>query len=100
MARTFVAEDHHTDEVLEHLAEYEGLEHVRVRRRADLLTLESGPKDDVVPHTRFRRVGVHKWQIEMPLKGGGWDRTPYRGQLIESLDAVIIQFPWMLAPRH
>jgi hypothetical protein len=100
VARAFDCENHHADEVLEHLAEYGGLEHVRVRKRADLLTLESGPKDDVVPHTRFRRVGVHRWQIEMPLQGGGWDRTPMRGQLLEVLDAVINQFPWMLAPRH
>ena len=100
MARTFSVEEQHTEEVLEHLAEYEGLEHVRARRRADLLTLESGPKDDVVPPTRFRRVGVHKWQIEMPLMGGGWDRTSLRGQLVESVDLVVTQFPWMLAPRR
>lgn len=100
MARNFAVEDHHTEEVLEHLAEYEGLQHVRARRRADVLTLESGPKNDVVPHTRFRRVGVHKWQIEMPLRGGGWDRTPLRGQLVESVHLVVTQFPWMLAPRQ
>ena len=98
MARAFTVEDHHAEEVLEHLAEHEGLQHVRARRRADLLTLESGPRDDIVPHTRFRRVGVHKWQIEMPLRGGDWDRTPMRGQLLAVLDAVITQFPWMLAP--
>ena len=100
MPRAFTVDEEHLDKVLEHLAQFEGLDHVRARRRTDLLTLESGPKDDVVPHTRFRRVGVHRWQIEMPLKGGGWDRTPFRGQLIEVLDAVISQFPWMLAPRH
>jgi hypothetical protein len=66
VARSFAVEDHHTEEALEHLAKYEGLEHVRARRRADLTTFESGPKDDVVPHTRLRRVGVHRWQIEMP----------------------------------
>jgi transposase len=82
------------------LAQYESLEHLRARKRADLITLESGPQDDVVPHTRLRRVGVQKWQIEMPLRGGGWDRTPLRGQLTEQLDLVITQFPWMLAPRH
>ncbi len=98
MAR-FVVEDHHPADVLEHLAQYDGLAHVRARKRADVITLESGPKDAVVPHTRLRRVGVHKWQIEMPLRGGGWDRTPLRGQLFEQLDVVINQFPWMLA-RH
>ena len=100
MPRTFTVEEEHTDEVVDHLANYEGLEHVRARRRADLLTLESGPPNDAVPHTRFRRVGVHRWQIEMPLKGGGWDRTPWRGQLLEVVGRVIDEFPWMLAPRH
>src|ERR1700736_4820685 len=100
MARAFTVEVHHTEEILEHLAEYEGLQHIRARRRADLLTLESGPRDDVVPHTCLRRVGVHRWQIEMPLRGGAWDRTPMRGQLLEVLHTVITQFPWMLAPRH
>jgi hypothetical protein len=99
VARRFLVEDHHGDEVLDHLAEYEGLEHVRARRRADLLTLESGPKDDPVPRTRFRRVGVHVWQLEMPLRGGAWDRTPMRGQLLELVEAVIAQFGWMLQPR-
>jgi hypothetical protein len=98
--RAFTVDEDHVDNVVEHLAKYEGLAHLRARRRTDLLTLESGPKDDIIPHTRFRRVGVHRWQIEMPLKGGGWDRTQFRGQLIEVLDAVISQFPWMLASRH
>ena len=99
MARGFVVEDHHADEVLDRLAEVEGLDHIRARRRADLLTLESGPKPDPIPHTRFRRVGVHRWQLEMPLRGG-WDRTPERAQLIELLDAVIKNYGWMLARRY
>lgn len=100
MARSFVVDEHHAEEVRQHLAQYEGLEHVRARRRSDLLTLESGPKDNVIPHTRLRRVGVHKWQIEMPLRGGGWDATGLRGPLVEALDLVVSEFPWMLAPRH
>lgn len=98
MVRSLVAEEHHVDEVVEHLAEYEGLEHLRARRRADLLTLESGPKNDPFPHTRFRRVGVHKWRLEMPTHSGRWQTTPIRAQLIELVDAVITQFGWMLAP--
>jgi len=95
----FRAEDYQADELLDHLAEYDGLDHIRVRRRADLLILESGPKTDAIPHTRFRRVGEHKWQLEMPLCGGGWDRTPERAQLLELLDAVIANYGWMLARR-
>lgn len=100
MARPFTVEEHHPDEVLDYLAEYEGLEHLRARRRADLLTLESGPMADPIPHTRFRRLAVHKWQIEMPLRGGGWDRTPMRGPLRDLLDAVVTEFGWILQPRE
>jgi hypothetical protein len=35
----------------------------------------------------------------MPLVGSGWDRTPLRGPLLETVDAVITQFGWMLQ-RH
>jgi hypothetical protein len=100
MARPFAVEEHHPDEVLDYLAEYDSLEHLRARRRADLLTLESGPRADPIPHTRFRRIGVHKWQIEMPLRGGGWDRTPIRGPLRDLVDAVVTEFGWMLQPRE
>ena len=98
MVRSLLAEEDHVEEVVEQLAEYEGLDHLRARKRADLLTLESGPKDDPVPHTRFRRVGVHKWQLEMPTHTGRWQRTPIRAQLTELVDAVVTQFGWMLAP--
>jgi hypothetical protein len=61
MARTFTVGEEHLADVLDHMAGYDGLDHVRARRRADLLTLESGPKEDPIPHTRFRRIGVNKW---------------------------------------
>jgi hypothetical protein len=95
----FTTEEHHADELLDRLADYEGLDHLRARRRADLITLESGPRDQPVAHTRFRRIAVHKWQLEMPLHSGGWDRTPIRGALTELADAVISEFGWMLAAR-
>ncbi len=32
-----------------------GLEHMRVRKRGDTLTLVSGPDNDPIPHARLRR---------------------------------------------
>jgi len=98
MVRSLAVEEGHVDEVVEYLAEYEGLGHLRARRRADLLTLESGATSAPVPHARFRRVGVHRWQLEMPAHTGRWQRTPIRAQLTELVDAVITQFAWMLTP--
>lgn len=73
------------------------LGHLRVRARGAVLTVESGPADDPVPHVRFRRDTVHYWLIEMPLRNGRWDRTQYRGVLDELVDFVAANFPWQLA---
>lgn len=70
---------------------------LRVRRHGVLLVLESGPDDDAVAHVRFRRLGAHIWRIEMPAHAGGWEATPYRGQIEQLLDLLISTFPWTLA---
>lgn len=96
MGRAFDVEDDHVDDILEHLEKLEGLEHLRARRRAEVLTLESGPKNDPIAHVRFRRVGVHKWQLEMPTHGERWLPTPYRDQLLALVDVILKEFAWTL----
>jgi hypothetical protein len=54
-----LAEDGHIDQVTKTFATYDGLEHLRVRRRADLVVVESGPAKDPIPHARFRRIAAH-----------------------------------------
>jgi len=72
------------------------LGHLRVRARGAVLTLESGPTDDPWPHVRFRRDTVHLWLVEMPARGGRWNKTPFRGELDELVDMVAETFPWTL----
>ncbi len=79
------------------LAQYPDLSHLRVRRRGDLLTLESGSAEDPRRHARLRRVIVHLWLLEMPAASGRWDPTPFRDQLKALLDMLIQSFPWTLA---
>ncbi|MBK7399701.1 MAG: hypothetical protein IPJ34_26475 [Myxococcales bacterium] len=74
------------------------LVHIRVRRHGVLLILESGPKDDPVAHARFRRLGAHIWRLEMSTHTGGWEATPFRGQIEILLEALITDFPWTLTP--
>ena len=74
-----------------------GFHHLRVRARGAVLTVESGPTDDTVPHVRFRRDTVHSWLIEMPRRNGRWERTPFRGELDDLIDLVVANFPWLLA---
>jgi hypothetical protein len=73
------------------------LGHLRVRRRGDLLTLESGPPDCPRRHARFRRATVHLWCLEMPCSTG-WNTTPFRDQLEVLLEMLVQLFPWTLAP--
>lgn len=53
------------------VGEYDDLDHLRVRARADLLTLESGPEDNPFRHARLRRVTVQYYQLECrPIPAG------------------------------
>lgn len=79
------------------LALYPALSHLRVRRRGDLLTLESGPAEALRRHARLRRVTVHLWRLEMPTSSSRWDLTPFRDQLKILLEMLVEQFPWTLA---
>jgi hypothetical protein len=80
------------------LAAYPNLSYLWVRRRGDLLTLESGPPDDPRRHARLRRVTVHLWRLEMPAGLSRWSTTPFRDQLNGLLEMLVHQFPWTLAP--
>ena len=91
------AEQHHRRSVEDMLRD-QGFSHLRVRRRAALLTLESGPDRDRIPHARLRRVGVHLWRLEMATHTGRWQNTPIRGLLEQVLDMLIHDFGWTLQP--
>jgi hypothetical protein len=80
------------------IAAYDHLGHVRVRVRGAVLTLESGPEEDPVPHARFRRDTVYLWLLEMPLRGSRWDRTGMRDTIDNLLETLTTMFPWMLEP--
>ncbi len=74
------------------------LSHLRVRKHADLLVLESGPADDSLPRARLRRVTKQYWALEMPTATGQWQRTPIRALRKEVLATLIESFPWTLQP--
>lgn len=80
------------------LADRDGLGHLRVRRRADLLTLESGPKTDPISHVRFRRSSVHYWTLECATHTGRWERTGYRDTLPRLLELLVATLPWTIIP--
>ena len=81
----------------EFLEESPDLQHIRVRRRADLLVLESGDRRDPIPHARLRRLSAQSWRLEMPTHTGGWDPTPFRDDLVPLLEMLRRDFTWTLA---
>jgi hypothetical protein len=92
------ADDDDADDLREWIAAREGLDHLRVRRRADLLTLVSGDEADPVAHARFRRATVHLWTLECATHTGRFERTGFRDTLPRIFELLISTFPWVVAP--
>jgi hypothetical protein len=98
MPRPLQTEEDDADDVREFLAARDGLGHLRVRRRADLLTLESGPADDPIPHARLRRTSERHWTLECATHTGRWEKTGFQGTLKKLLDLLVSTLPWVVAP--
>ncbi|MBM3413302.1 MAG: hypothetical protein FJY19_08045 [Bacteroidetes bacterium] len=94
------AEDFHRDAVQALFSKEPTLAHLRVRRRADLLTIESGSADRPVPHARCRRVSVQYWRLEMATHMGRWEPTPFRGPLNDVVSMLVSDFGWVLDPTE
>jgi hypothetical protein len=75
------------------------LAHLRVRRRAAVVTLESGDPDRPISHARLRRQTAKLWQLEMANHMGRWQPTPFCGSRDELVEVVIGNFGWTLAER-
>lgn len=92
------ADQDDADDLHELLHAERGMEHLRVRRRGGVLTIESGPKDDILQHARLRRVTQHKWTLEVATHMGEWQATGMRAPLPDLVRTLQQQFPWVLAP--
>lgn len=91
-----VAEDLDLARAREFFAQHRDLAHIRVRKRGELLVIESGPQDGPVAHARLRRTTQQYWTLEMATHTGRWERTPFRATRDELLDMLVSQFGWTL----
>lgn len=82
------------------LEEHAELAHLRVRKRGDLLILESGPRGDPIPHARLRRVTKQCWTPELPSHMGVWSPLPVRLPIRNVLDLLRTDFAWVLTPQE
>ena len=92
--------DQRDADALQSFLHQQGLAHLRVTRRADLLTIESAPTDDSIQHARFRRVTPLRWRLEMSTRPRRWETTPFIGVLTEVQQLLVDSFPWMLTSRE
>lgn len=72
--------------------------HLRCRKRADTIVIDSGPPDDSLPRLRLRKLSPKNWGIDASTHNGRWERMPFQGALLEVLPMVAENFPWLLAP--
>ncbi len=85
------------DDLRDQLKRHKQLSHLRVRRRADTLILESGPEADPVRHARFRRVTVGLWILDAATHTGRWESTGHRAPLTVLLNTLLSDFPWLVS---
>ena len=72
--------------------------HLRCRKRATTLVIESGPSNDALPRLRLRKLSSKNWAVDASTHTGRWERMPFQGPLLEVLPLVAENFPWLLAP--
>jgi hypothetical protein len=94
------AEEDDADDVREVLSRHEQLSHLRVRRRADALILESGPKEEPIRHARFRRMTAGIWELDAATHRGQWEWTGHRALLRKLLDILLDEYPWLVADQQ
>jgi hypothetical protein len=73
------------------------LNHLRVKKRADSLTLDAGSPDDPWPRARFRLLTKQRWTLDVADAAGRWEATPFQGSLKELLALLADTFPWVLS---
>ena len=92
------AEEHHVADARALLGAIPELAHLRARRRAEFVVIESGPADDPIKHARLRRVAVHLWTLDAATHRGQWQPTGLRGRLDQLINALVADFGWLLTP--
>jgi hypothetical protein len=95
-----VAEPADLDSVVHWIRRHPELAHLRAKRRADVITIVSGPEDDAIPHARLRRSTKQWWNLELADHAGRWEPTHVRASILATLEELANEFPWALTPRE
>lgn len=91
------ADEDHEDDVRDFLRRRK-LSHLRVRRRSDVLTLESGPETTLSPTFACAACRSTSGPSSAPLTPGASKKTFLGDQLDKLLSEVQKTMSWVLAP--
>jgi hypothetical protein len=78
------------------LLEYDGLEHIKVKKWGKSLTLHSVDQHGPQNHARFTSLGAGQWGLSLPRHTGRWEKTPFTGPIEELLDTLVQNFGFYL----
>jgi len=84
------------EELEEELAKYDGLTHLRVKKRGDSLVIFSGEPKDPQNHARMTYLDGDTWGLSLPKHTGRWERTPFTGTMEDILDTLVSNFRYYL----
>ncbi len=85
------------DELARLLAQHEGLEHLRVKKRGDSLTIFSGSATDPDPHARLTHLGGDEWGLSFPQHTGRWEKTPFVDTMPGVVATLVTDFGFLLS---
>lgn len=74
------------------LEQYEGLDYLSVKRRANSLTIYSTGEDGSQNHAKFTSLGGSVWGLSFPRHTGRWEKTPFVGSLEELVGTLVEDF--------
>lgn len=80
----------------EALSRYQGLDHLKVKRRGESLTIFSGESPNQHRHARLTHVGSGQWGVSFPHHTGRWEKTPLMGNLDEVVETLVTNFGFYL----
>jgi hypothetical protein len=78
------------------LEQYEGLDHLSVKRRGNSLTVYSSGKEGQQNHAKFTSLGGSVWGLSFPHHTGRWEKTPFMGSLEELVGTLVENFGYYL----
>ena len=89
-------EPENVEELENSLARYQGLDHLKVKKRGNSLTIFSAQTKDQHLHARLTHLGGGHWGLSLPRHTGRWEKTPFTGTMDDLVETLVSNFGFYL----